>query len=157
MRGRLIFWLGPYLILALAGLLLYLNWNSIPERFATHWGADGRADGWSPRTISGVYFPLALCAAQIFGLTILGYFISRRRRSEASVAARAETARRWVLPILMAFCYAMSVNFAVTGTQPLWSGNQEHLSPVIVILPILSLVVVGAVVCVLLVRQQRGF
>ncbi len=42
-----------------AGLLL---WNSLPERIATHWGADGKADGWSGKTFTVFALPLIMLA-----------------------------------------------------------------------------------------------
>lgn len=39
----------------LAGLIL---WNSLPEQMATHWGADGEANGWSSRLFAVVGLPV---------------------------------------------------------------------------------------------------
>lgn len=45
----------------LIGLLL---WDRLPGRFATHWGADGQADGWSSKHVAVFVLPLILTAAQ---------------------------------------------------------------------------------------------
>lgn len=37
------------------GLLL---WNRLPEKIATHWGADGTADGWSSKAVAVFGMPL---------------------------------------------------------------------------------------------------
>ncbi len=79
-------WLGvgPLLILPLAAVFLYLNWDSIPARFPIHWGADGRPNGWSVRNIRGVYGPLFIAApvsVWILVMGLAGWFGSRRSRT----------------------------------------------------------------------------
>ncbi len=44
-----------------AGLLL---WNRLPEQFATHWGADGNADGYSSKAFGVFGLPVILLAVQ---------------------------------------------------------------------------------------------
>lgn len=50
-----------------AGLLA---WNALPETMATHWGADGVADGWSGKAFGVLFLPLlsAGIAAALFAL-----------------------------------------------------------------------------------------
>lgn len=43
----------------LAGVIL---WNKLPETIATHFGADGAADGWSSRSFAVVFLPLFMLA-----------------------------------------------------------------------------------------------
>lgn len=51
-------------LLALLPIVLgLLLWNRLPGEFATHWGADGEADGWSVKAFAVFIPPLALLAA----------------------------------------------------------------------------------------------
>ena len=47
----------------LIGLIL---WNTLPGRFATHWGIDGQADGWSGKAFAVFVPPLSMLAAHWF-------------------------------------------------------------------------------------------
>lgn len=54
----------------LAGLII---WNILPERIATHWGADGEADGWSGKAFAVFAIPLFMLALHwvcVFATTI---------------------------------------------------------------------------------------
>lgn len=37
-----------------------ITWNKLPEKMATHWGADGMANGWSNRSVAVFIIPLFL-------------------------------------------------------------------------------------------------
>jgi len=43
-------------------LVGFLLWDQLPERMATHWGADGNIDGWSGKTFAIIGLPLFLLA-----------------------------------------------------------------------------------------------
>ncbi len=43
--------------------MLALLWERIPAMWVTHWGADGRPDGWARRSVFGVFFPIGLGVA----------------------------------------------------------------------------------------------
>ena len=47
----------------LVGLIL---WDQLPESFATHWGIDGQADGFSSKGFAIFFLPLFLVAIQFF-------------------------------------------------------------------------------------------
>ena len=49
------------------GLIL---WNKLPESFATHWGVDGQADGWSSKAFAVFGMPILLVAFQFFAVWI---------------------------------------------------------------------------------------
>ncbi|HUY82898.1 MAG TPA: DUF5808 domain-containing protein [Acidobacteriaceae bacterium] len=75
----------PWAVTVLAALLpvggastvLAMQWQSIPERFPIHWGANGQANGWSERTPMGVFGVLILGTALIVLFAILGEVIPR--------------------------------------------------------------------------------
>lgn len=67
--------LGPFAILAGVALYLKANWERIPERFPVHWGTNGEPNGWSTRSLSGVYGPLLMALIVCVLLMALSYAI----------------------------------------------------------------------------------
>jgi hypothetical protein len=62
-------WLAAMAMLALAALYLAAIWHTIPARFPVHWDfSTGNPNGWSERTIRGVYGPLLSGGAIVAGL-----------------------------------------------------------------------------------------
>ena len=47
----------------LFGLII---WNKLPDQIATHWGADGQADGYSGKTFAVFGMPCILAVLQLF-------------------------------------------------------------------------------------------
>ncbi|HWP42543.1 MAG TPA: DUF5808 domain-containing protein [Blastocatellia bacterium] len=95
-RGSLPAWL-PFAILFLAAVILLLFWDSIPERWVTHWAFDGRPDGWTSKSPLGVFLPLAVGALLCVFLEALARSIANRTTagegfnlSEEAVAVMAE-------------------------------------------------------------------
>ena len=85
---RVLLFALPLAILIGTALYLNLHWNEIPARFPVHWGSDGTPNGWSTRSVLGVYGPLLLGAAIVLflsGIYSLTVFGSRRavRRPES--------------------------------------------------------------------------
>ena len=73
--------IGPFVILALAAIVLGQHWDGIPARFPVHWGIDATPDRWAERTIKAVYGPLffgAELCAWFTGFTLAGWFGARR-------------------------------------------------------------------------------
>ncbi len=72
-------WL-PFLVIAAATVLLIVKWDSIPDRWITHWNARGEPDGWSEKTPFGVFlligFGLLLCLL----IEAIASYISRIRK-----------------------------------------------------------------------------
>jgi Protein of unknown function (DUF1648) len=52
--------LGPFLILFAAAAYVALNWEDVPARFPTHWNLAGKADGWTVKSIPGVFRGFAI-------------------------------------------------------------------------------------------------
>ncbi|MGH9717229.1 MAG: DUF5808 domain-containing protein [Candidatus Acidiferrales bacterium] len=72
--------IGPFAILAATAIYLRMHWERIPEIFPVHWGLDGLANGWSVRTLMGVYGPLIIGAAMVAGLALVTYGVLREAR-----------------------------------------------------------------------------
>lgn len=92
-----------------AGIIL---WNRLPERIPTHWGADGTADGWSPRALAVFGMPLFLTAIHLLGV----FVISRDRRAEG-VPAKLMSMALWICPIL-GLVTALTVYPSALGYEP---------------------------------------
>jgi hypothetical protein len=85
-------WLGGIAIVALTS-------DGLPERVATHFGADGRADGWMPKTshfqlmmavvagmppfIAGAFGAVRLLPAELINLPNKDYWLAPERRAES--------------------------------------------------------------------------
>jgi uncharacterized membrane protein len=61
---------GPFVILAMAAAYAAWHWDSIPTRFPTHWNFAGRPDGWTLKSVGGVYrgvgVGFVLCGMMLF-------------------------------------------------------------------------------------------
>jgi uncharacterized membrane protein len=64
--GGLVGQLGPFVILLAAAAYVGLHWDEVPARFPTHWNLAGQPDGWTHKSVAGVYrgplVGLILCA-----------------------------------------------------------------------------------------------
>jgi len=58
-RGRLLLTALPFVILLIGAIVLALQWDSIPERWAVHWGFNGQPDGWATKSLFGAFLPFA--------------------------------------------------------------------------------------------------
>lgn len=148
--------IGPFAVLAAAALYLQTRWDSIPERFPVHWGMDGRPNGWSTRSIGGVYGPLLIAFGICVMLEILSYGIAHwtRQISAAGFEAKSEARFRNIQTgILTAVQYVIALAF---GSVPFLALRANpNASPAIgpLLLGIFSLV---AVVFVILIRTGQG-
>ena len=106
----LVWALPPFAFPLVAAFYLQSQWNSIPERFPIHWGANGQPNGWANRTAGGVYGPLLFAAGLMMVMLLLGlamYYGSRHSRQMLSV-----------LKILIAVMYFLGLVFTGVGLMP---------------------------------------
>ncbi|HLK40459.1 MAG TPA: DUF5808 domain-containing protein [Polyangiaceae bacterium] len=86
--SRRVFPLWPAVaVVFCAAAYLSLRWDSIPDRWVVHWDARGVPNGWSARTVSGVYGLLGVAAGAIVVLEVVGA-ISRVRVAPGFGATR---------------------------------------------------------------------
>ena len=67
-RGNIITYIFSVPIIITLALIAftYMNYESIPEVFATHWNGAGEVDGWTQKSrLSVISMPLILLAIQI--------------------------------------------------------------------------------------------
>ena len=112
----------------LVGLLL---WNRLPDSVATHWGADGSADGWGSKVSAVFVPPLFMLAAHWICILITFSDPVNKRHN-----AKAKKMVLWTMPIVSLFSSAMlygtaldvklnmaSITFAVVGILFMGLGN----------------------------------
>lgn len=103
-----------------AGLLL---WNRLPERMATHWGFDGRADGWSGKAFSVFFMPLFLLA-----LHWLCVFVTTADRKNKNQSQKAMGLVFWIVPVVsllagtMIYASALGLKPSVDTVMPAATG-----------------------------------
>jgi uncharacterized membrane protein len=101
-------WAIPSFLLPAAGAAyVRAHWNEIPARFASHYGFDGRPNGWTTRTPLHLYglFLFAVGLMLLIGaMGIVGYYGSRR-----------SAGRRVALRIMISMMYLMGIVFSGAG------------------------------------------
>jgi uncharacterized membrane protein len=90
MSSRLPGWL-PFAILAAAGLVLWVCWDSIPGQWWIHWNARGEPDGWLRKTVPAVLSPVVLGVIVVLILEATKTVVARstHRRVCEQLSARA--------------------------------------------------------------------
>ena len=109
--------LGPFAILASSAAYVRLHWNEIPSRFPIHWSLDGRPNGWSTRSLSGVYQGALI--GTLICLLLLSISSQIARNSRGSAASRRMTMRQ-----MLGACYYIAALFGwTTVSLPLGIGG----------------------------------
>jgi uncharacterized membrane protein len=100
--------LGPYLMLACAGMLLRDRWSAIADPMPVHWDLSGNPNGWLPKSwlvfweLIGSDFVLCL----IFTFVIVAMVYFSRQISATGAQAREERRFRWIgIALLLAADY----------------------------------------------------
>lgn len=83
------------LLILLPVLFGLLNWSALPAAVATHWGADGVANGWSPKWFAVFGLPLILLALHWF--CVWG---TSRDRKNADQSRKLTQLVLWVCPVV---------------------------------------------------------
>lgn len=109
-KGKLIITSLLTLLPIVVGLLL---WDKLPERFATHWGADGQADGWSS-------LPFAVFAPPVIMLVVfwLCVLVTEKEGSNKDRNQKPLGLVLWIVPILSNLCCGMMYSLALGADFP---------------------------------------
>lgn len=91
-KWKLIITSAVILLPILVGLIL---WNRLPEQIATHWGADGEADGFSSKAVA-VFLPSALMLAVHWLCVLVTCADPGNKRQNEKVFGMI----LWILPVL---------------------------------------------------------
>jgi len=102
------------------GLLL---WNKLPDTVATHWGADGNADGFSSKAMAVFLMPLFLLATHFLCL-----FVTSRDPKNKNQTPKAMGIVFWLAPAISLFtaaityCSAFGFEFSLSRLMPALLG-----------------------------------
>jgi uncharacterized membrane protein len=149
--------LGPFALLAAAAATLAARWRAIPARFPVHWTAELQPNGWSTRSVAGVFGPLLAAALACAALALVAVGVvrwSRRIDLEPVLAAREAAFRRATAQIVLGAEFLAAGIVAAVALLPLTRGAAA-LTAVVASTPALALGFV-AVAVMLLVRTRTA-
>ena len=130
--GHLPRWLAlaalPYAVLLAVAAYLRAHWDEIPARFPVHWGVNGEPNGWSEKTVRGVYGPLVFGAGLCFLMLMLAL--------GTWYGSRPSRMRKPMLAILISATYVMTYAFTMVSLLPLY-----RVGPAALMVPILAYVI----------------
>jgi uncharacterized membrane protein len=109
---RLLWFAPPLVLLSATALYLSANWNRIPETFPIHFDLHGNPNGWSRRTVQGVFGLLILGALIVIFLMAL-YIVM-------DLGSRRATRRSVMLTALAGPTYLIGILFSLAGLLPLF-------------------------------------
>lgn len=112
------FFAVPLIALFLCALYLMARWDQIPERFPIHWNGDMVADGWSNRSIPGVFGPLLLGATLIL-------FLASQRKLSAETSRRS--ARRPAVAATIVISWVLGASCSLVALLPLHSFTLREI------------------------------
>lgn len=144
--------LGPFAILGLSSLWLWLHWDQIPARFPTHWGMDGRANGWSDRTVGSVFGSSILGAIICAFMALFAQSLmrgARRVHSGGSEGQKESRNLRNIGRLMLGIEYWFAIMFGAMGLLP-FVTKANGSSAVVALIGILSGLVSVVVVVVAL-------
>lgn len=83
-------------------------WNILPDKIATHFNADGVADGYSSKTFAVFTMPLIMLGLHI--IVIAGISFDPKRRA---IGKKPLTLAMWIVPITSLFCGVLIYTYAL--------------------------------------------
>ena len=104
--GGFLAWMGPYLVVAGVSLWVLAHWDAIPQRFPTHWDLDDHANGWSGKSVPGVF------GGTFFGfgvLTLLLVIAATQRLARGASATNPRTRATMLNMVIMMWVIAAGV------------------------------------------------
>ncbi|HEU4936090.1 MAG TPA: DUF5808 domain-containing protein [Vicinamibacterales bacterium] len=153
--GGIVGQLGPFIILLAATAYVALNWDNVPARFPTHWNLAGKADGWTVKSVPGVFRGLAIgfvaCTALLFtSYAVLNW--TRLPRVTGHDGQQYRRVRRINLLAQLVWAYLMAILLAWTTCVAMFSANARELRlPLVIRMAPFALLIIGT----LLIRVMR--
>lgn len=148
------FYLIQILMLIAAVIFVAINYHTIPDTIATHWGLNGVPDDWSDKNIMTVFFPAGMTLFMIFvlwgsskGLSFYQINVNPANK-EASKKYAANTKRNNEI-LLHVISFIMTILFIFILVRPVLFGK-EYMPPYIME----SIIFISIVVVVFGIVQQ---
>ena len=76
----------------LIGLIL---WSKLPDSIATHWGANGQANGWSSKASTVFFLPCILIIIHLFSV-----FLTLNDPKKTNIHKKPMTLIFWIVPVI---------------------------------------------------------
>jgi uncharacterized membrane protein len=148
--GGLFAQLGPFLILLAAAGYVALNWENVPERFPTHWNLAGTPDGWTVKSVPGVFRGLAIGFVACAMVSFTSYAVlhwTRLPRVTGQDGQQHRRVRRVNLFAMLASAYLIALLLAWTTVVAMFDGNARALRlPLPIRVAPFALLIVGTLV-----------
>jgi uncharacterized membrane protein len=110
--GGVLWQCGPFLMLCAAAVYVALNWDYVPERFPTHWNLAGKPDGWTTKSVAGVFrgvaIGLVVCATSLFTSYAVLHW-TRLPRVSGSDGEQHRRVRRLNLLAMLVYAYLIAI------------------------------------------------
>lgn len=110
-----------------AGLLI---WNDLPAQIATHWGADGKPDGWSGKSFAVFGIPFILLAVHCICIFFTAHDPKNKEQN-----SKVFNMVLWIIPIISLIVCGCSYAFAL--------GNDINIGMIARILIGIMFVIIG--------------
>ena len=141
--------LGPFLILLAAAAYVALNWEDVPARFPTHWNLAGKADGWTAKSVPGVFRGFAIgcvaCAASLFTSYAVLHW-TRLPRVAGQDGRQYRRVRRVNLVAQLAWSYLIALLLSWTTVVAMFAEDARELRlPLVIRVAPFALLIVGTI------------
>jgi uncharacterized membrane protein len=145
--GGMVAQLGPFLILLGAAAYVGLHWADIPARFPTHWNLAGKPDGWTTKSVAGVFRGLSIglvaCSMTLFTSYAVLHW-TRLPRVTGQVGQQSRRVRHFNLVAMLASEYLIALLLAWTSVVSMFSNEAGQLRlPLVFRLAPFVLIIVG--------------
>ena len=90
-------------------------WNRLPEQIATHWGADGQADGYSGKAFAVFGMPCILAVLQLFVS-----FITLNDPKRRNIHKKPLTLVLWIIPVMSLIVNSITYAIALGMDIDVW-------------------------------------
>ena len=128
--GGLLGQLGPFLILLAAAAYVALNWEHVPGRFPTHWNLAGKPDGWTVKSVGGVFRGFAIGAVACAMCAFTSYAVlhwTRLPRVSGHDGQQHRRVRRVNLLALLASGYMIALLLSWTAVVAMFAADARSL------------------------------
>jgi uncharacterized membrane protein len=138
--------LGPFLILLAAAAYVGLHWDDVPARFPTHWNLAGKADGWTTKSVAGVFrgvsIGVILCTMMMFTSYAVVHW-TRLPRVRGADGEQSRRARKINLLATLASEYLIALLLSWTTVVSMFSddGGRVRLPLAFRVAPFVLLIV----------------
>lgn len=136
----------PLLVIAGSALLLWMNWDQIPDRFPARWSSDGTPTGWRIRTVWGVFGPLVMAGAVTTTMLWMAHAIGTGTRQVAATGIAAQLERRFKrgnAVYLVLSAYFMAILFSLMVVRPAFAHTTRLPTGVWIVLALVIVLSFG--------------